>query len=37
MFLGEQLQWYEPVGGIIILLGAVIAQGLLRSKKKMAL
>jgi drug/metabolite transporter (DMT)-like permease len=37
MFLGEQLQWYEPVGGLIILLGAAIAQGLLRSRKTMAL
>lgn len=37
LFLGEQLQWYEPVGGMIILLGAAIAQGLLRSRKTMAL
>jgi drug/metabolite transporter (DMT)-like permease len=37
LFLGEQLRWYEPVGGVIILLGAAIAQGLLRSKKAMAL
>jgi len=37
LFLGEQLKWYEPVGGIIILLGAGIAQGLLRSRKSMAL
>ncbi len=37
LFLGEELQWYEPVGGLIILLGAAIAQGLLRSKKTMAL
>jgi drug/metabolite transporter (DMT)-like permease len=33
IFLGEELRWYEPVGGIIILLGAAIAQGLLRSRK----
>lgn len=37
LFLGEQLQWYEPVGGLIILLGAAIAQGLLKSRKSMAL
>ena len=37
LFLGEQLKWYEPVGGVIILLGAAIAQGLLGSKKAMAL
>jgi drug/metabolite transporter (DMT)-like permease len=37
LFLGEQLKWYEPVGGMIILLGAAIAQGLLRSRKSMAL
>lgn len=37
LFLGEQLKWYEPVGGVIILLGAAIAQGLFRSKKSLAL
>jgi drug/metabolite transporter (DMT)-like permease len=37
LFLGEELKWYEPVGGMIILLGAAIAQGLLRSRKSMAL
>jgi len=37
LFLGEELQWYEPVGGLIILLGAAIAQGLLRPKKDLAL
>jgi drug/metabolite transporter (DMT)-like permease len=37
IFLGEELQWYEPVGGVIILLGAAIAQGLLRSRKSLAL
>ncbi|MFM8927313.1 MAG: DMT family transporter, partial [Rhodoluna sp.] len=35
--LGENLQWYEPVGGIVILLGAAIAQGLLSNRKKLAM
>ncbi|NBW72991.1 MAG: DMT family transporter [Microbacteriaceae bacterium] len=35
--LGEQLKWYEPVGGVAILLGAAIAQGLFRSRKKLAM
>jgi drug/metabolite transporter (DMT)-like permease len=25
--LGEQLNWYEPVGGLIVILGAAISQG----------
>lgn len=25
--LGEQLHWYEPVGGVIVILGAAISQG----------
>jgi drug/metabolite transporter (DMT)-like permease len=37
LFLGEELKWYEPLGGLIILLGAAIAQGLLRPKKDLAL
>ena len=35
--LGEELQWYEPVGGVVILLGAAIAQGLFRNRKKIAM
>ena len=27
MLLGEQLHWYEPVGGVIVVLGAAISQG----------
>jgi drug/metabolite transporter (DMT)-like permease len=27
IFLGEGVTWYEPVGGLIVLLGAAIAQG----------
>jgi drug/metabolite transporter (DMT)-like permease len=27
ILLGEQLHWYEPVGGIIVVLGAAISQG----------
>ncbi len=29
-FLGEHLYWYEPVGAVIILLGAMISQGRVR-------
>jgi drug/metabolite transporter (DMT)-like permease len=25
--LGEELHWYEPVGGLIVILGAAISQG----------
>jgi drug/metabolite transporter (DMT)-like permease len=27
ILLGEQLHWYEPVGGVIVILGAEISQG----------
>jgi drug/metabolite transporter (DMT)-like permease len=27
LLLNEQLHWYEPVGGIIVILGAAISQG----------
>lgn len=27
MFLGEKLEWYEPIGGFIVLLGAATSQG----------
>jgi drug/metabolite transporter (DMT)-like permease len=27
ILLGEQLHWYEPVGGVIVILGAAISQG----------
>jgi hypothetical protein len=30
IFLGEGVTWYEPVGGLIVLLGAAIAQGRLK-------
>ncbi|MHB1164128.1 MAG: DMT family transporter [Candidatus Nanopelagicales bacterium] len=30
LFLGEQVSWNEPMGGVVILLGAALAQGLLR-------
>jgi len=26
LFLGENITWYEPVGGLIVLLGAAISQ-----------
>ena len=30
VFLGETLSWNEPIGGAVILVGAALAQGLLR-------
>jgi drug/metabolite transporter (DMT)-like permease len=27
IFLGEKVTWYEPVGGLIVLFGAALAQG----------
>lgn len=33
IILHEQLKWHEPVGGLIILLGAAVAQGLFRRRK----
>jgi drug/metabolite transporter (DMT)-like permease len=27
ILLGDQLHWYEPVGGVIVVLGAAISQG----------
>ena len=29
LVLGETLTWYEPVGGVVVLLGAALAQGIL--------
>jgi drug/metabolite transporter (DMT)-like permease len=37
LVLGEQLKWYEPVGGFIIIFGAAIAQGIFRRRKSLAL
>ena len=31
--LGEQLHWYEPVGGLIVIAGAAFAQGYFRRKR----
>jgi drug/metabolite transporter (DMT)-like permease len=37
LLLNEELHWYEPVGGLIIILGAAISQGsileIFRSKR----
>ena len=30
-FLGEGVAWYEPVGGLVVLLGVAISQGRLRA------
>ena len=32
IFLGEKITWYEPVGGLIVLLGAAIAQERIKLK-----
>jgi drug/metabolite transporter (DMT)-like permease len=37
LILGEELTWFEPVGGFIILIGAAIAQGLFRKRKSLAM
>ena len=29
-FLGEHVSWYEPVGGLVVVLGVAVAQGRLR-------
>jgi drug/metabolite transporter (DMT)-like permease len=34
IFLQEKLHWYEPVGAIVVLLGAAIAQGRIALKSK---
>jgi drug/metabolite transporter (DMT)-like permease len=31
VFLGEGVTWYEPVGGVIVLLGVAVAQGRVRA------
>lgn len=35
IFLNEKLHWYEPVGAVIVLLGAAIAQGRIPLSKKL--
>jgi drug/metabolite transporter (DMT)-like permease len=32
LFLHEPLTWFEPVGGLVVLLGAAIGQGRLRGR-----
>lgn len=34
IFLQEKLHWYEPLGALIVLLGAAIAQGRIRLERK---
>jgi len=34
--LGEELSWNQPLGGVIVLLGAALAQGLIGSRRKPA-
>ena len=33
IFLGEKVTWYEPVGGLIVLFGAALAQGRISLRK----
>ena len=35
VFLNEVLHWYEPIGALIVLLGAAIAQGRIPSSRKL--
>ena len=30
LFLGENLKWYEPIGGLLVLFGAATSQGRIR-------
>jgi drug/metabolite transporter (DMT)-like permease len=32
LVLGEQIHWYEPLGGAIVICGIVISQGMLRRR-----
>lgn len=32
LVLGERLHWYEPVGGVLVVLGVVVAQGAARAR-----
>ncbi len=34
VFLGEPVTWYEIVGGALVLLGAAVAQGLVRARRR---
>jgi drug/metabolite transporter (DMT)-like permease len=34
VLLQEKITWHEPVGGVLIVIGAATAQGLLRSRKR---
>lgn len=36
LLLGEQITWNEPVGGVIVVIGAAIAQGVLRLGRRRA-
>lgn len=34
--LGERLQWHEPVGGVLVVIGVIVAQGALRRRVRRA-
>jgi drug/metabolite transporter (DMT)-like permease len=36
LVLGEPLYWYEPVGAVVVILGAAISQGYLTRNPKTA-
>jgi len=37
VLLNEKLKWYEPVGGLIIIFGAAVAQGIFKRREKYAM
>jgi drug/metabolite transporter (DMT)-like permease len=37
LLLNEKLKWYEPVGGLIIIFGAAVAQGIFKRRKNYAM
>ena len=36
IFLGEKITWNEPIGALIVIFGAALAQGRFKSSKQLA-
>ncbi len=36
LVLGETVHWHEPVGGAVVILGILLAQGVIRARPKRA-
>ena len=34
IFLGEHITWNQPIGGVLVVVGAATAQGILRLPKR---